>query len=165
MSIQSITKESGQTDGPKLPDRSFSTVIIKQSWSRSLSLPKKMSRTLLPSSTSLLSRKHTTLRLFFHPSLSRASSSSPASTSLHHESPLLRYDSLVQSGALNYDAHQRTILMKLDALHDKLEDYRAPKVPESLPGGETAGFVSGYHISPGICGDFGLPSTSAWYRY
>jgi hypothetical protein len=101
-----------------------------------------MPRALLSSSTSHLYQNPTTLRLFLRPTLSRASSSSPASTSLQHESPLLRYDSLIQSGALNHDDHQRTILMKLDALHEKLENYQAPRVPESLPGGETAGFVS-----------------------
>jgi protein AFG1 len=45
--------------------------------------------------------------------------------------PLTRYDQLVQAGALRDDEHQRTIITKLETLHDELREYNPPPVPSS----------------------------------
>ncbi|KAG8798603.1 hypothetical protein FRC16_006930 [Serendipita sp. 398] len=44
--------------------------------------------------------------------------------------PLSRYQEMIKSGTLRSDEHQRTIVEKLQALHDQLRDYKQPPVTE-----------------------------------
>ena len=54
--------------------------------------------------------------------------------------PLSRYNQLVQAGALRDDAHQRTIIDKLEKMHWQLREYHPPPVPTSSA--STAGSLS-----------------------
>jgi protein AFG1 len=44
--------------------------------------------------------------------------------------PLLRYQELLETGALRGDDHQTRIIQKLQGLHDRLVAYTPPKVPD-----------------------------------
>lgn len=60
------------------------------------------------------------------------------------QGPLVRYDSLVEAGTLLNDDFQRVIVSKLQDLHDELEGYYPPPIPEEVPTGGAGGggFVS-----------------------
>lgn len=45
--------------------------------------------------------------------------------------PLSRYNQLVEAGALRDDPHQRTIIEKLEKLHQELTTYHPPPIPTS----------------------------------
>lgn len=47
--------------------------------------------------------------------------------------PLKRYDNLIASGVLLNDDHQRSIVTRLQQMHDRLRTYHPPPVPEEIP--------------------------------
>lgn len=50
---------------------------------------------------------------------------------LEGDDPLSRYESSVKNGVLRDDDHQRSIISKLQTLHDELKDYQPIEVPDS----------------------------------
>lgn len=54
--------------------------------------------------------------------------------------PLSRYNQLVRVGSLRDDAHQRTIIAKLERLHSQLTTYHPPHIPASGAGGSSSWF-------------------------
>jgi hypothetical protein len=50
---------------------------------------------------------------------------------LEGDDPLSRYESSVKNGVLRDDEHQRSIISKLQKLHDELKGYRPVEVPDS----------------------------------
>ncbi|RDB20064.1 Lactation elevated protein 1 [Hypsizygus marmoreus] len=47
-----------------------------------------------------------------------------------HKTPLSQYHKLIESGVLHGDDHQTRIIQNLQDLHDKLIDYKPPKIPD-----------------------------------
>ncbi|CAG8571480.1 6861_t:CDS:2 [Acaulospora colombiana] len=48
------------------------------------------------------------------------------------ETPISKYEEMIENGILRPDEHQRTIIEKLQRLHDDLRDYEQPPVAEIL---------------------------------
>ena len=79
------------------------------------------------------------------PRLRSLHSSAPAWDSpSEHASPIARYDALVDKGLLREDSHQRTVVERLETLHDELKTYEQRLHPEkqSISPGGSHGFVS-----------------------
>lgn len=55
--------------------------------------------------------------------------------------PLIRYDSLIKNGLLRDDSHQRSIVQKLEDLHDELRTYKQYIQPETEEEGSGGGWV------------------------
>lgn len=62
-----------------------------------------------------------------------ASTSSLPTPTTHSDAPLRRYDSLVSSGSLRPDTHQRRIIDLLQTFHANVLSYAPPPVPSVAP--------------------------------
>jgi protein AFG1 len=65
-------------------------------------------------------------------SLLRASSTRCCCQRRPLSSPAELYDARVKSGELNQDDFQRTVVAKLDALHQQLKSYHPPDIPKTV---------------------------------
>lgn len=64
-------------------------------------------------------------------------------TILDTNTPLRQYHNLVETGALRGDEHQTRIIQGLQKLHDQLEDYVPPPIPEA----STSNSLVSLHVS------------------